>query len=164
LRAVVVGDGQDAAEGVEAWELAGVAVVATAATVDTLSVNGDRAVEQVVVDRQEFAADTVVVALGKQPDPELALQALCEIGYSELDGVFVPLRSELLESSVSGVYVVGDAAGICTLAEARAEGVVAGLAAGGGDVEQALKDLAGTRSSQRLAQTERLRLAGVTGG
>ncbi|MEX2314892.1 MAG: (2Fe-2S)-binding protein, partial [Thermomicrobiales bacterium] len=46
--------------------------------------------------------------------------------------MFVPTRSETLETSIPNLYLAGDAAGIRSVARAFAEGRVAGAAASGG--------------------------------
>jgi sarcosine oxidase subunit alpha len=157
-RAVVAGQGTEADDVATGLKVAGVEVVAIVSAVDGLRASGDQGVERVDSGGESYEADTVVLALGKQPDPELALQALCEIGFSDLDGVFVPLRGASLETSIPGVYVAGDAGGICTPREAQCEGAVAGLAASGAVTEPALTRLTEARSPERREQVERLRL------
>jgi sarcosine oxidase subunit alpha len=157
-RAVVVGQGADANDVAEALQVVGIEVAAAVPSVDGFSASGDQSVERAEFDGTLYDVDTVVMALGRQPDPELALQALCEIGFSEADGVFVPLRVASLESSIPGVFVVGDAGGICTPLEAQCEGAVAGLAASGADIKSARKRLTEARSPERREQVERLRL------
>jgi pyruvate/2-oxoglutarate dehydrogenase complex dihydrolipoamide dehydrogenase (E3) component len=157
---LVVGAGAAAAagEGVEAFSLASVDVTRAEQTV---AVGGAGRVAWAEVDGRRVVVDCVVITLGRQPDPELALQALCDSGFSELDQAFVPLRSGTLETSVLGVYVVGDAAGICSAAEAFAEGRLAGLAAVGADVDDARSVLAQLRSAARAEDSARLRLSAV---
>jgi thioredoxin reductase len=157
--AALIGSGVWADEIAHNLAFAGVSVAVRAASDQDVRAGGDGRIEWVEVAGRQVAADCVVIALGRQPDPELAMQALCEIGYSELDGAWVPLRSRTLETSIPGVYVVGDAAGICGVAESVAEGRVAGIASvGGGDVEAALVSLAVLRTPRRAAEVERLRL------
>jgi pyruvate/2-oxoglutarate dehydrogenase complex dihydrolipoamide dehydrogenase (E3) component len=66
-----------------------------------------------------------------------------------LDGCHVPVRSATLETSVPGVYVVGDAAGICSTAQALAEGELAAEAALGG------AGLSGAQERVAALRTER---------
>ncbi|HEX5166853.1 MAG TPA: (2Fe-2S)-binding protein [Thermomicrobiales bacterium] len=75
----------------------------------------------------------MILAFGRQPDAELALQAQAALAYSPIDGVFVPWRDETLATRLAGVYIAGDAGGIGTVARSYAEGLVAGVAASGGD-------------------------------
>jgi pyruvate/2-oxoglutarate dehydrogenase complex dihydrolipoamide dehydrogenase (E3) component len=154
-RVLVLGTGDAAAEVVEAFSLIGVGV--TRADVAG-PVGGDGKIAWAEVDGRRLDIDCVVIAQGRQPDPALALQALCDTGFSELDQAFVLLRRDTLETSVPGVYVVGDAAGSCSAAEAFAEGRLAGLAAVGADVTDAQADVSRLRSAARTAETERLRL------
>lgn len=160
-RFVVIGDGPEAEAVVEAITLAGAVVVARAATEAGVQALGNDEVEQVVIDGTEHAADAVVIALGRQPDPALALQAQVALGYAEAAGGQVPLRDEHLQTSVPGLYVVGDAAGLVTVAEASVEGQLAGLAAAGADGAQlaaASDALDQVRSAERRAVVAGLRL------
>lgn len=153
----IVGAGDLAADVRESAETAGIVVACTADAGDAVVVEGSGRVDRVRTSTDAAAVDAVVIALGRQPDPELALQALCEIGYSGLSGCHVPLRDAHLQTSVPGVYVVGDAAGLCSTGEALAEGRVAGLAAcgatGTGDAVAALDAL---RTAQRRAELHQL--------
>jgi pyruvate/2-oxoglutarate dehydrogenase complex dihydrolipoamide dehydrogenase (E3) component len=115
-------------------------------------------VEWLALGDARHAVDGVVLALGRQPDPQLAFQVLCEQGFARQDSAFVPLRGANLETSVPGVYVVGDAAGLCTVAEALAEGRVAGRAAVGADTTEAVAALARLRAPERAAAVAELRL------
>lgn len=159
-RVALVGNGPEAAEVRESLELAGADVVAHVLDTSLLQVGGDGGVEWVSAGGEKVAADVVVTVFGSQPDAGLALQALAETGYSALSGVHVPLRRAALETTLDGVYVVGDAAGICSTAEASAEGLVAGEAAIGSDnLDTALEYLSGIRSPQRVEELRRLRPA-----
>jgi pyruvate/2-oxoglutarate dehydrogenase complex dihydrolipoamide dehydrogenase (E3) component len=150
---LVLGAGDAAANLAEAFSLAGVGVTrADAADV----VGGNGRVAWAEADGQRLDIDCVVIAEGRQPDPELALQALCDARFSELDQSFVPRRSDTLETSVRCVYVVGDAAGSCSTAEAFAEGRLAGLAAVGDDVAGAQAALARVRSAERADECARM--------
>lgn len=73
--------------------------------------------------------DTTIIAVGRQPDAELALMAECDAAYAASLGGFVPLRDQNLRTSVPGILIAGDAAGICDVAAAIAEGRFAGLSA-----------------------------------
>jgi pyruvate/2-oxoglutarate dehydrogenase complex dihydrolipoamide dehydrogenase (E3) component len=157
-RVLVLGTGDAAAEVVGAFSQAGVAV--TPADFAG-AVGGEGRLSWAEVGGRRLDVDCVVIAQGCQPDPELALQALCDTGFSELDQAFVPLRSDTLEASVSGVYVVGDAAGSCSAAEAFAEGHLAGRAAVGANLAGAQSALARLRSAARAAEGARLRLPAV---
>lgn len=158
-RAVVVGSGAEAAEVIDDLALAGVEVVARADDAAQVEALGSRRVERVRVGGEEYAADAVVIALGTQPDPELALQAQVDVVYSPRLGTHVPSRNERLETSRPGLFVVGEAAGTTDPAEIFAEGRVAGLAAAGAPPQQvaaAHEALERTRSTDRRAEMGRL--------
>lgn len=160
-RFAVIGSGPDADEMAMSIERAGAEVVCRIDGVDHLRVRGDRRVEQIEFSGGTHAIDCVVVALGRQPDAEIALQALVENILLADAGGFVPLRGPDCETSVPGVYVVGDAAGNVREAEAIAEGHLAGLAAAGAGAEQielARDELVTLRDAARLATVDRLRL------
>lgn len=162
-RVAAVGAGALADETREALGLAGIQLVVAVDAPAELIAGGDGRVEWVESGGVRSPADGVVIALGRQPDPELALQALAEFGFSHVDQAFVPLRDASLQTSVPGVYVVGDAAGACTTAEAFAEGRLAAAAATGGNVRAAADELRALRTEARQADIERLRLP-VTAG
>lgn len=159
-RVAVVGEGRDAAELISDLEMAGAEVVLRAADPVQVVASGDGRVERVSANGERREADAVVIALGRQPDPELALQAQVDLGYSARLGCHLPLRSELLETSRPGLYVTGEAAGAADLAESFAEGWLAGLAAAGASPERIAatqEALARARSPERSAEVDRLR-------
>jgi pyruvate/2-oxoglutarate dehydrogenase complex dihydrolipoamide dehydrogenase (E3) component len=156
-RAVVVGGGAFAREVAQALDMAGIELAGQVESCSELACGGDGAVAWADLAGTRVATDVVVVALGTAPDPELAFQAEADMGYAPLDGCFVPLRSVDLETTVPGMYVVGDAGGVCTPAEAWAEGRLAALAALEDDgVDDARERLAAVRSDARRAQAARL--------
>ena len=159
-RVAVVGEGLDAAELVTDLETAGAEVVLRASDPAQVVVSGDGRVEWVTANGERREADAVVIALGRQPDPELALQAQVDLGYSARLGCHLPLRSALLETSRPGLYVAGEAAGAADLAESFAEGRLAGLAAAGASPERIAatqEALARARSPERSVEVDRLR-------
>ncbi|GBD15261.1 Hydrogen cyanide synthase subunit HcnB [bacterium HR26] len=159
-RVAVVGEGPDAAEIVHDLEMAGAEVVLRAADPAQVVASGEGRVERVSANGERREANAVVIALGRQPDPELALQAQVDLGYSTRLDCHLPLRSELLETSRPGLYVAGEAAGAVDLAESFAEGRLAGLAAAGATLERiaaAQEALARARSPERSAEVDRLR-------
>lgn len=130
-RYVVLGGG-DAAEVSADIRLAGGDVVATfdpAGNSDAIEAVGDRGVHAVILAGRRYEADVVVLALGRQPDPALALMTECAAGYAPALGGWVPIRDEQLRTSVPGILVAGDAAGVCDVPTALAEGRLAGLSA-----------------------------------
>ncbi len=77
----------------------------------------------------DIEVDVLCIATGLTPLVELLWQAGCEMKYvSELSG-HVPLRNEDLMTSLKGVYVAGDVAGIEEASSAMVEGALAGLCA-----------------------------------
>lgn len=159
-RVALVGNGPEAAEVRESFELAGAEVVGHVSDLTGFQAGGDGAVQWIVQGDARSEVDVLVTVFGSQPDPGLALQALAETGYSELSGIHVPLRGTTLETTLPGVYVIGDAAGPCSTAEAIAEGRAAAEAVVGGQgLDEALESLARMRSPERAEELGRLRPA-----
>jgi NADPH-dependent 2,4-dienoyl-CoA reductase/sulfur reductase-like enzyme len=104
-----------------------------------------------------FDVDTVIVGYGFVSSLELSRLAGCEHHYEPRLGGYVPVRNRELESTVPGVFVVGDGAGVAGSAVALAEGHAAGLA-----VAYRLDRFAG-RDYSRQASRARGRLAHLAG-
>ena len=128
-RVAVIGQGNDAERLKTDLETAGAAVVRHFDTPDGVEAGGSRQVEWIGVDGERTDADAVILALGSLPDPELARHAMADLSYSASDGCHVPTRNSEMATSVDGVFVVGDAGGLTTFAEAVKQGLVAGYAA-----------------------------------
>jgi len=78
---------------------------------------------------QTLEVDTICLAVGLTPLTELIAQAGGELAYiRELSG-YVPVHSENLETTIPGVYVAGDLAGVEEASSAMVEGKLAGAAA-----------------------------------
>lgn len=138
----VVGAGPDADQMAEDLTLAGAAVVRRVATPDGLEAGGTTGVEWIDAGGERSNVDSIVLALGSLPDPELARHAQADLIFSSLDGCHVPNRDAHMMTCVDGVYVAGDAGGLATVAEAVAQGCVAGLAATrSGDLAGAIQTL-----------------------
>lgn len=75
-----------------------------------------------------LACDAVAFGLGLKPEAQLAELAGCAFVFSERDRAHVPMRDSAGRSSVSGVYVAGDGAGIMGADAAEAAGERAALA------------------------------------
>ncbi|NJF24107.1 FAD-dependent oxidoreductase [Thermococcus sp. Bubb.Bath] len=76
-----------------------------------------------------FDVDVVALAVGLRPSIELLHQAGCQIRYvRELSG-HVAVRDERMETTVQGIFVAGDSAGIEEATTAMLEGKIAGIAA-----------------------------------
>ncbi|AZR72470.1 pyridine nucleotide-disulfide oxidoreductase [Anoxybacter fermentans] len=78
---------------------------------------------------QELEVDTICLAVGLSPLTEILWQAECEMIFVPELGGHVPLRDENLETSVPGIYVAGDCAGVEEATAAMLEGELAGLSA-----------------------------------
>jgi NADPH-dependent 2,4-dienoyl-CoA reductase/sulfur reductase-like enzyme len=74
-------------------------------------------------------ADAVCLGFGRVPAIQLGVLAGCEHRHVAEAGGWVPVRSDTLETTVSGVFAAGDAAGICGARLAETEGRIAGIAA-----------------------------------
>ena len=72
--------------------------------------------------------DTVVCGFGLTPNTGLVRMIGCRMEYQPKKGGWVPQRDPLLQTSLPGVYVAGDGAGICGAENARLEGRLAGTA------------------------------------
>lgn len=128
-RFAIVGNGAGIDELAHAISMAGGEVVARTATVDGVAAEGARGVTQVTIAGTGHAVDCVAIAGGAQPDAGLTLMAEAAHGHSDLLGGFAPLRNEDMLTTADGVYVAGEAGGICPVPVAEAEGRVAGNAA-----------------------------------
>ncbi len=79
--------------------------------------------------QQVLQVDGVVCGYGLTPNTSLARMLGCRLEFNPLTHAWEPWRSETFETSVAGVYMVGDCAGIRGAHNARLEGQVAGIAA-----------------------------------
>ncbi len=86
----------------------------------------DENFKQIVGSEKIFNVDVICIAVGLTPLGELLWQAGCNMKYIPELGGHVPLRNEKLETSVRGVYVAGDAAGVEEASAAMVEGRIAG--------------------------------------
>lgn len=73
--------------------------------------------------------DLVVVGFGLVPRTELSELTGCRHQYLHEVGGWVPERNSLMETSVSGVFAVGDGAGVAGVLVAVEEGKIAGITA-----------------------------------
>ena len=78
---------------------------------------------------REWAVDVVCLALGLSPLSELAWMAGCKFEYVPQLGGHVAVHDEDMETTVPGIYVAGDLAGIEEASTAMEEGKLAGIAA-----------------------------------
>jgi NADPH-dependent 2,4-dienoyl-CoA reductase/sulfur reductase-like enzyme len=73
--------------------------------------------------------DLICIAVGLRPLAELCWMAGMEFDYQPQLGGFVPVHDESMQSSIDGVWVAGDVAGIEEASSAMEEGRLAGVAA-----------------------------------
>ena len=105
-----------------------------------LEARGEEHVEEAVIARLDaryrpiegsertLAVDTVITGFHLIPNTGLARMIGCELEYKREKGGWVPVRDETLQSSLPGVYIAGDGAGIGGAEMARLEGRMVGLA------------------------------------
>lgn len=95
---------------------------------------GDRQVEQAVIGalkgrgNERLAVDTICLGYGFVPAVQLSSQAGCEHRYRPDLGGYVPLRDEWLQTTLPGLFVAGDGAGIGGKDAALLEGQLAAMA------------------------------------
>jgi thioredoxin reductase/bacterioferritin-associated ferredoxin len=99
--------------------------------------------------------DTVCVGYGFVPSVELTRLARCEHGYDPRLGGWIPVRDHTMETSVPGVYAVGDCAGVAGSLVAVEEGRIAGISAA-----CSLGRLSSAEAGKRMEPSRR-RLAGL---
>ncbi len=128
-RFAVVGGGAEGAEVAADIRLVGAEVVVVADARADIVAEGRDSVEGVVVNGRRHPVDLVVVAAGRCPDIALAQMAGCPIGVDSALGGWTPRVDDRLQMPGRPLFVAGNAAGICDLATALAEGRLAGLAA-----------------------------------
>jgi pyruvate/2-oxoglutarate dehydrogenase complex dihydrolipoamide dehydrogenase (E3) component len=106
-----------------------------------LSVEGSEGVERAIIaqvdeswqpvpgSERTFDVETVGLAVGLSPLAELAWMAGCRFEFVPELGGHVPVHDANMETTLPGVFVAGDAAGIEEASTAMEEGRLAGLAA-----------------------------------
>jgi len=78
---------------------------------------------------REIDVDTICLAVGLTPLTELLWLMRCEMEYKSNLGGFIPVHNKNMETSISGIYIAGDVAGIEEASIAMEEGKIAGIAA-----------------------------------
>ena len=108
-----------------------------------------------------FSVDAVCLGYGFVPSTELTRLAGCDHRYEPMLGGWVPKRDALMETSVRGVYAVGDSAGIAGSGAAVEQGRIAGLSAARSLGYLSAQDAEGRieHSRKRLNRVLRLRRA-----
>jgi thioredoxin reductase/bacterioferritin-associated ferredoxin len=79
--------------------------------------------------RKTLKVDTICVGYGFVPSVELTRLAECEHRYEPRLGGWIPVRDHNMETSVPGVYAVGDCTGVAGSLVAIEEGRIAGISA-----------------------------------
>jgi sarcosine oxidase subunit alpha len=77
----------------------------------------------------DIDADVLCISVGLSPLGELLWQIGCDMKFVPELGGHVPTRSNELETSIKGIYVAGDVAGVEEASSAMVEGRLAGLCA-----------------------------------
>lgn len=105
-----------------------------------LAVNGKDHVEEAIITKvnkrgqpipgkqNHIQVDLVVSGYSLTPNTGLARLIGCQFDYKPEKGGWVPLRKQNMESSLQGVYIIGDGAGIGGAENALVEGQIAGIA------------------------------------
>lgn len=79
--------------------------------------------------RRSLPVDTICLGYGFVPSVELTRHAQCEHEYNLRLGGWIPIRGEDMQTSVRGVYAVGDCTGIAGSFVAIEQGRIAGISA-----------------------------------
>lgn len=160
-RWAILGDTPEAAELAEDIERAGGEIVVRLADQEDIRASGANRLAHVESGNQVYEIDGLAIALGRQPDAELALQAIADVRFDWALGGYTALRDANGETTIPGLYIAGDAAGAGSIAEAVAEGRLAGLAAAEASaaaIEEARSGLDRVATEPRRAAVERLRV------
>jgi sarcosine oxidase, subunit alpha len=158
----ILGDSEEADELAHDLELLGADVVARCAEVEQIRGSGVNRLAHVEIGEDVFEVDSLAIALGRQPDAELAFHARADGAFVPDLGGYTVSRDEYGQTSEPGVYIAGDAAGIGTLREVVAEGTLVGLAAAAAsedEINEAREALASVATEGRNRAITRLRLA-----
>lgn len=136
-------------------------------------IEGEREVERATIARvdqewkpirgteQGFDVDTVCLGYGLIPSVELLRLCGCALVHEPLADVWIPERNEDFETTVPGVYAIGDGAGVAGALVAAEEGRIAGLAVARalGRLSAAEASAQGAQARSRLGRFARLRTA-----
>lgn len=85
--------------------------------------------QQVPGSEFDIETDVLCISVGLSPLTELLWQVGCNMKYIPELGGHVPYRNQELETSMKGIYVAGDVAGVEEASSAMVEGKLAGLCA-----------------------------------
>jgi len=138
-----------------------VRVEGTAEVTSAVAVRVDRDWRPIAGTERRFDVDTVCIGYGFLPSLEIPRLLGCALRYEENQGGHFPVRDPDMQSSVPGLYIVGDGAGVAgsavAIEEGRISGIVAARRLGRLDAATAEERLRPRR--RRLAQLERFRVA-----
>jgi thioredoxin reductase/bacterioferritin-associated ferredoxin len=90
--------------------------------------------------QRAVAVDTVCLGYGLVPSTEITRLAGCRHQYEPRLGGWIPVRGENMETSVSGVFAVGDGAGVSGGQAALEQGRIAGISVAESLVRISLED------------------------
>lgn len=105
-----------------------------------LEARGDHQVEEAVIaqvdkdwraiekTRRILKVDAICIGYGLVPSAELTRLAGCQHLYEPHLGGWIPTRNDDMQTSVAGVFAVGDGAGVAGSSMAMCEGRIAGIA------------------------------------
>lgn len=128
-------------EGMEYWQVLSRANVPYKMGWCVIEARGEDVVEEAVIARLDknwtpiagtekvIAVDSIAIGCGLVTSTELSRMAGCAHRYNEQLGGFIPRRDQQMQTSIPGVYMVGDGAGIGGAEQAKIEGAIAGLSA-----------------------------------
>lgn len=159
-RVLVLGDGPDAAATAHAVRSAGGQVIMLLSEDEArgIVVSGDAGVERVSIGEQSHTVDIVAVAVGREPDIQLASMAELEFVWAPDLGGWTPLHHLNGDGGRPGLYVAGDAAGIDNIEICEFEGAVVAtvLAGRSGNLDPAIgaemcAELAAMRPARMIA-------------
>lgn len=105
----------------------------------------DRNMAEIPGTRRTVAADTLLTSFGFVPNTQIARLLGCDLRWDENQQAHFAWADDRLQSSIPGLYVAGEVAGIGGHRVARAEGIVAAASA----VEDLSSPLQGAAASTR---------------
>jgi thioredoxin reductase len=106
--------------------------------------------KEIVGSEREWEVDVICLAVGLTPLAELAWMSGCRFEYVGELGGHVPVHDEDMETTVAGVYIAGDLAGIEEASTAMEEGKLAGIA-----VAQSLGHVSHSEAEGRKGEVRR---------
>jgi NADPH-dependent 2,4-dienoyl-CoA reductase/sulfur reductase-like enzyme len=112
-----------------------------------IAANGEGKLREVVADGRRIPADLLLLHQGVVPNVNLAMAAGAEHRWNERQLCFVPVLDSDFQSSVPGIFVAGDGAGIAGGTAAIERGRIAAIA-----VVRALKPEATVPDTQTIRQ------------